>query len=311
MAWEKRLLFWTVLVPLALFVGLGAAVRYELPDERGQWTLPGVAGRPPQAPVELEIRGVGRFVVNPEGLKTRRPDIFRPGFLSVFDLVAHLADLGLIDLIYHYDPTMMTHVIESLNGLRGWWYDAHYAGGRFERTAVRMDHYPVKDGMRIVLYLEDPKRLAAIHQSFREEVDRLAQNEGRVVIPEVVIWGPRGTLAFREVPVRAHGVRAEMLQPGVITALDVLLSLGELGLLTKLGLVWHDQPLDCYKVELIAGEGFDLEAGEGCTILQEVGSAILAPFPPAKVHTDVHVHLSPDLQVLVAPEYVRWRLVCP
>jgi hypothetical protein len=310
-------------LPLAL--GLLAATvgasesetSYVLPNQ-GQWALPtGVhVGRAPSATIEVEIRGTGILTVDPSLVTQRRPDVFRPGHLSVFDLVAHLAEQGAIQATYRFDPSLNTYVIESLNDRAGWWYDAHYPSGRFERTTVRMDHYPVKDGMKVLLYLERPDRLGAIHTSFRDEVARLAANGGRVVIPEVVIRARRETLTFRDVPVTARDARGDVFQPGVVTALDVLLSLGELGHLSGLRLTWRTRVgetelVESYSVSWIAGADFSVEAVSPCVFVYSVGSEILVPFVPPHGHMPGQVHLALDLHALTSPEHVWWSWVCP
>jgi len=303
----------------AVASGWASGTSYVLPSGAGEWALPsGVhVGRAPSATIAVVIRGIGTFPVDPSAVTTRRPDLFRPGHLSVFDLVAHLAEQGTIQATYRLDLGMNTHVIESLNGRRGWWYDAHYPGGRFERTTVRMDHYPVKDGMRVLLYLEQPDRLAAINTSFQEEVVRRAANQGRVVIPEVVIRGARrGNLTFHNVPVTPHNARSDVFQPGVVTVLDVLLSLGEQGHLSELRLTWRSRvgeaaPVESYYVDLIAGPGFSAEAVSPCAFVYDVGAEILTGFKPPHGHTADEIHLGLDLHALTSPEHVRWAWVCP
>ncbi|MFH1609662.1 MAG: hypothetical protein ABID40_03440 [Candidatus Bipolaricaulota bacterium] len=317
----RRFLGFSLALGLVLGVAAGAwatGTSYVLPDGQGSWALPkGVhVGRAPSAAIEVEIRGIGTFLVDPSEVKALRPDVFRPGHLSVFDAVAHLVGQGTIQATYRLDLSMNTHVIESLNGRVGWWYDAHYPGGKFERTTVRMDHYPVKGGMKILLYLEQPDRLAAIYTSFQEEVARLAANQGRVVIPEVTIRGPRGSLTFRDLPVTPHDVRSDVFRPGVVTALDVLLSLGELGNLSGLRLTWRTrvgetEPVENYYVDLIAGTDFSAEAVSPCAFVYDVGAEILTEFKPPHGHTAAQIHLSFDLHVLASPEHVKWAWVCP
>jgi len=289
----------------------GVAQSFLLPDPVAGWGVPEGAprGRLPTARVNVSIAGVGTFAVDPTEVRTLRPDVFREGHLSVFGLLVHLAGEGRIALVYRYDEGMATHVIESLNGQTGWWYEAHYAGGGFEPNAVRMDHYPVKDGLAVRVYREDPKRLAALYEGFRTEVARRAAHGGQVVVPQVVIRGPRWKLEFRDVPVRPHGVRVDLFQPGVVTGLDVLLSLGEQGLLRGLKLTWYDRigradPVDSYFVELIAAEGGSAEAFDSCGFLYEVGELALRGFKGA------FVHIPADARVIVCPEYMEWSWRC-
>ena len=225
---------------LAITPAVAANDAHLLPNAEGGWSLPdGSVGLIPAAKGTIEIRGRGILSFDPSLITATRPDVFMPGHFSVFDVLTHLAATGAIELEYVFDDELQTHVIESLNGLDGWWYDAHYEGGSFDRTAVRMDLFPVKDGISIVVYLEDPARLAAIHEHFREEVVRRESSETGVVVPTVTLRSSGDSIVFEDVRVVAHDVRPDVFQPGLITMLDVLLSLGELGLLSDLGLEWR------------------------------------------------------------------------
>ena len=120
-----------------------------------------------------------------------------------------------------------------------------------------MDMYPSKDGTEIRLNRQREEYLARVCRTFGDEVLRRMRNGGEVILPEVVIQGPRGnTTNFTEVKVTPHNVRSDMLKPGTITALDILLSLGEQGKLSELKLTWYDSigeadPVDSYWVEQI------------------------------------------------------------
>ena len=222
---------------IACFVGLPAlgGQLAELPSSEGTW-LPVLdpAGRPPSVVGTVEIRGMGTLGFEPSEIATQRADVFVPGQFSVFDVLVHLAESGAISMEYAFDPELQTHIIHALNGLEGWWYDAHYEGGSFDRTVARMDQFPVKDGMSIVLYLEDPERLAAIHEHFRDEIKRRALTEG-LVVPRVTLRSATSTITFEDVVVSSHDARADVFRPGLTTMLDVLLSLGEQGALDSLG----------------------------------------------------------------------------
>jgi len=290
-------------------VALGQS--FVVPDAQAGWAIPVGApiGRLPTAEIRVTITGIGTFSVDPRVVRTLRPDIFQDGHLSVFDLIAYLGERGEISLLYRYDGELRTHVVESLNGQGGWWYEAHYAGGRLEPNQMRMDTYPVKDGTQVRLFREDLKRLAAIQASFAREGERVRANGGRVVLPKVTIRGPRWSLAFRDVEVRAHGVRSDVFQPDVVTALDVLLSLGEQGHLTGLKLTWYEgigraTPVDSYFVELIAGGGYSAEAFDSCGFLYELGDLALQGFKGA------FVHVPSDGRPIVSPEYMEWSWRC-
>lgn len=288
-----------------------------LPSESDGWTPSSEAhvGRAPTARGSIEIRGTGTLEFDPSQIEALRSDVFQSGHFSVFDVLVHLANQGAIELGYQFDESADTYVIKALNGLEGWWYDAHYAGGSFNRTVVRMDHYPVKDGMTIQFYLEDPDRLTAIHTSFRQEVDRRQQNGDQVIIPTVTIRSPQASLTFDEVVVKAHNVRADLFQPGVTTVLDVLLSLGEQEKLTSLTLSWHDgaedaDPIDNYFVNLITGDAFSPEATGSCIFTHQIGSGTLKDYLAPNACEGSHIHLTADVEVITSPEYVEWLWAC-
>jgi len=211
-------------------LALGASETLLLSPNTG-WFLPDdyAQGRLVTETGTLEIRGLGELSFDPATITRLRPDIFLPGHFSVFDVLVHLAETNGLELEYEFDEELQTYVIQSLSGLSGWWYDAHYEGGSFDKTVVRLDQFPVRDGMSILLYLEDPARLDAIAQHFREEVARRAENDGAVIIPTVTLLSSTATVEFNNVAVTAHDSRSDVFQAGVITMLDVLLSLGEQG----------------------------------------------------------------------------------
>ncbi len=278
---------------------------YYLP-RNGQWKLPDdtPTGRTPSEQGSIEIEGLGDFTFVPQEIETLRPDIFQPGHFSVFDVVAHLADKGWFTLKYHYNPSLDTHVIDELDDCMNWWYRAHYAGGWPEINVFRMDMYPYKDGMTIRLCTQSEEYMGHIYSSFGEEIQRKSINLGRVVIPEVRV----GTTVFTNVPVSAHNERADILQPGTITALDVLLSLADQGHLERLKLTWYwsiddVDPADSYWVEQIAtGDGvYDAEAApERGGWVYESGSRQFSGFRGS------HIDIPADVRVIVSPEYMTW-----
>jgi len=287
-----------------------------LPTPAGSWNLPiEQAGRLPAAEGSIEIRGRGVLTFDPSEIAALRNDVFRPGHFSVFDILVHLADSGEIDLEFAFDPEQETHVITSLNGLEGWWFDAHYEGGSFDRTVVRMDLFPVKDGMSIVLYLEDPERLAAIEEHFRDEIRRQGTSGEGMVIPRVTLRSVTSERVFEDVSVTPHGARADVFQPGTVTMLDVLLSLGEQGALERLAVEWRDEAddaetIDGYFVAAIASGDFAPEAAGTCVLIHQVGGQIIDPYLAPHTHTMSHIHLTAGLEVLIAPESVVWLWTC-
>ena len=311
-AWGLSLVLITVMHVVVFSAGetllLNADSGWDLPSGYAQ-------GRPAAETGILEIRGLGELSFDPTAITTLRPDIFLPGHFSVFDVLVHLAETNGFELEYEFDEELQTHVIQSLSGLSGWWYDAHYEGGSFDKAVVRLDEFPVKDGMNIIVYLENPARLDAVYGHFREEVDRRAANGGVVIIPLVTLLSSTATAEFHDVAVTAHDARSDVFQAGVITMLDVLLSLGEQGALTELGLDWREQDgdiliVDGYYVVSVQAEGFAPETTGSCVLTHQISGETIAEFLSPHTHTMSHIHLTADLEVLVSPESVEWLWIC-
>jgi len=282
------------------------APSYRLPTSAGLWKPETKhVGDAPSGAGRVQIEGVGTFSFVAEDVARQRPDIFQEGYFSLFDVLVHLSERGDVELTYHFDEGMATHVIDSLNGKGGWWHNAHYASGWFEPNVFRMDLYPYKDNTRFRLDGEREERIGAIQDGFRGEVERLNQNGGQVVIPDVTIRSPGGRVTFSDVPVTAHNVRNDILQPGVITALDALLSLAEQGNLSVIKLTWYEriagaEPVDSYWVEELNG---DVAVG-GCGFVYETGPRAFAGF------SGTHIHIPADVRVTVSPEYALWFWIC-
>ncbi len=262
-------------------------------------------GRLPSGPGSIEIENVGTFTFDSEAVETLRPDIFREGHFSLFDVLVHVADAHGIAMEYHLDGAMDTHIIDSLDGKLNWWYQAYYSSGWFEPNAFRMDMYPYKDNTTIRVYRGSEDRIARMCEAFGDEVRRLQQTNGEVVIPNVSVQDPNGTRVFEDVVVTPHNVRSDVLQEDVITALDIILSLGEQGELSEVGLNWYPtiaraDPVDHYFIERID----EAEAYGRCGYVYEVGSRQFAGFSGS------HIHIPTDTRVIVSPEYAMWFWLC-
>lgn len=297
------------------------APSYVLPNQDGGWTPPAShEGRVPTgADTLLRIDGVGEFSFDASQVRTLRPDVFQPGHFSLFDVLAHLAEREGFAMEYHFDEAVDTHIIDSIDGRGGWWYKAHYSGGWDEQNVFRMDQYPYKDGTQVQLTREKEDRLADIYRTFREEVARLESNSGQVILPRVTIESPyfegNGYRTFNDVAVVAHDVRIDVLQPGVVTGLDVLLSLAEQGELARLRLTWYERigiadPVESYWVEQIdeaefyKGPGFVTESYESCGFVYETGPEEFPGFSGS------HIHIPSDVRAIVSPEYAFWFWIC-
>lgn len=276
------------------------------PNVDGSWVPPETAeGRIPSETGMVNVIGVGQFSFEPGNVRTLRPDVFVGGHFSLFDALVHIHELGHIQMEYTYNDELATHVIESIEGQPHWWYLAHYAAGWWEDSVLHMDLYPWKDGTALRVQPVTESLMSRIHLAFEQEVQRLAANDGKVIIPEVVIEDPTGTKVFQDVHVTPHGVRSDILQDGVITALDILLSLGEQGYLSTVGVTWYSSigradPVDNYFVERID----DAEATLRCGYVYEVGPVDFSGFRGA------HIHVATDVRVLVSPDYAVWFWLC-
>lgn len=276
---------------------LSATNSWRLPTDRP-------TGRLASQPGLIQIEGLGEFTFNPLEVETTRPDIFREGHFSVFDVVAHLGNRGWFSLRYHYDERLATHVIDDLNGQTNWWYRTQCAGGWPEINASRMDLSPYWDGMLITLQTQPEEYMGRIYNSFAEELLRKSVNLGRIVIPEIRI----GTVIYHNIPVSAHDFRDDVLQPGIVTALDVLLSLADQGKIDRLKLTWYyeidcAEPADSFRVEQISdGDGiYDAEASaETGGWVYETGAREFSGFRGS------HIHIPADVRIIVSPEYMTW-----
>jgi hypothetical protein len=169
----------------------------ENPIDQGEEKPPGSA--PPLPSIEYDTRperegrirvGSETYTFNPDNVNTTRPDIFNPGYFSMFDVLVHVAEKEYIDLEYHFDESMNTHVVDSIDGEEDWWYMAFYDGGWSENNFFRPDHYPWKDGTTLRFFKVKRDTLDLAYDIFRKEVARKRGMEGKVVIPRVVIDGP-------------------------------------------------------------------------------------------------------------------------
>ncbi len=244
------------------------------------------------------------FTFDPTKVETVRPDIFNPGYFSMFDVLVHLDKQGTVDLEYHFDNSMNTHVIDSMNGEPYWWYEAYYDGGWAENNVFRIDHYPWKEGTTLRFLNANPSRLENIYSVFREEVTRRKDNDDWLIIPKVIIRGRTFTREFENVAVTPHNVRNDVLKENVTTALDVIMSLGDQEKISY-ELKWYESIgtasiVKDYWVEAIDGD----KAYGRCGFVYEAGSFRYRGF------SGNHIHLPTDVRVLNSPEYVEFFWIC-
>ena len=245
------------------------------------------------------------YTFDPNRIQTVRPDIFQPGHFSIFDILVDLHNSGQISLAYHFAPEMNTHVIDSIDGHPHWWYHVYYDGGWPEHNIFRMDHYPWKEQSVVMFVKEAEDQLNAHYDIFRSETIRRAEMGPELIIPEVQISGHYSELIFTDVHVTAHNLRNDTFQNGIITAIDVIMSLGDQGQLTyelqyysSIGV--YAGIVQSYWVE---GINEDIAYG-GCGFVYEEGSL------RGRIIGGNHIHIPSDTRVSVSPDYAKWFWIC-
>ncbi len=242
------------------------------------------------------------YYFHPNDVTTLRWDLFQPGHFSLFDILVHLEKERKIQLVYHFNETMDTHVIDSLNGHPYWWYEAQYERGWREDNAHRMDYYPWKNETKLFLIRTTQSFIQTIYSAFVEQFKRRVENQNQIIIPRIYIEAPSGHLEFENISVRSHNLRNDFLRTGVITAMDVILSLGDQDLITyelqwieSIGRVEH---VRSYWVQAIND---DLSQGR-CGWVYETGSL--------ETVGQNHIHIPSDIRILYSPYYVSWFWIC-
>jgi hypothetical protein len=252
---------------------------------------------------EVIVQGVGTLKFNPDEVNTIRPELFRDGHYSIFDILVDLNNRGEINMNYSYDSSMDTYLIHSINNELNWWYKAYYDQGWLEPNVWRMDHYPYKPNMYIRLEKTSLNLLQVIYNTFREEIDRLNNNNGTIIIPNVFIRSPTNNLIFQNVEVSPHNLRNDFLQDGVITAIDVIMSLGDQGLLTY-KLKWYTT-IGIAEVKNYYVDGINNDNAYGkCGFVYEVGDVSSSGL------MGNHIHIPSDIRIITSPEYEEWFWIC-
>jgi len=251
---------------------------------------------PGLGPSNFKIGGTS-YSFNKNEIDTVRPDLFQNGSFSVFDILVHLNSTGQISLNYHFNVSMDTHVIDSINGDTGyWWYHIYYSGGSLEKNVVRMDHYPWKPGAVIGIYHESESYIDNVYSRFEEEVARFVQNSNSIIIPVVTIDGDTFFEEFYNVTVVPHNLRNETFTNDIITAIDVILTLGDLGNITY-ELRWIQSFRNARYVYSYFVSKINNDATSGrCGFLHVVSGSF--------------DWLSADERILTSPESVMWYYDC-
>jgi len=256
---------------------------------------------PPQG--YIQIAG-DNIPFRPQDVETVRPDIFRPGSFSMFDVLVHVSNQGLVNLEYHFNSSMNTYVIDMLNGSPFWWYRVIYSGGWYENNVFRMDHYPWKNGTSLTFYKERETRLQLIYETYVADVQRFQANGAITIVPEISINGVGFSERFYDITVTPHNLRNDTFQNDVITAIDVMLSLGDQDLISY-KLQWYNAISTARVVNNYWIDGINGENTSGtCGWVYDTGSLEFYGFGGN------HIHLPSDARAINSPEYMRWFWIC-
>jgi len=259
-------------------------------------------------PIEMNriiIESLGTFEFTPKDISAIRNEVFNEGFFSLFDVLIYLDETGQISMNYEFSEEYGTHIIRDINGLEGWWYVAYYDGGWSENNVWRMDLYPYKDRSSIQLRRIEIGQIQAIYESFAEEVERTRKDNGNLIIPEVIIQGKNSVQVFENVDVNSHNLRDDYFLEGTITAIDVIISLSDAGLITH-RLNWYESIgsatiVKNYFVDEINGD----ESHGRCGFVYELGEDLFTGF------RGNHIHIPSDIRVLqTTPDYVKFFWIC-
>jgi hypothetical protein len=274
-------------------------------DEKGNQIIGMPSDTIPSEQGHIMIGNVGDFTFEPSDIKTLRDDIFNEGYFSIFDILAHLDENGTIDMEYHFDDDMNTYVIDSINGMENWWYIAYYDGGWPERSAYRMDHYPYKERMYISISEAEERQLEDYYEVFRQEIRRKNENGGKIIVPEVIITTPGDFLMlFENVEIKPHDLRSDIFKPGAITAIDAVMTLGDMGEI-EYSLNWYESVgtaglVKNYFVDRINED----ESFNRCGFVYEEGSYRFEGF------VGNHIHIPSDSRIINSPEYITFFWIC-
>jgi len=283
----------------------------------------------------VEIMGVQYpFEPNEYNILTLRPDIFAPGWFSMFDVILAVAEKNGINIDYYYDESRKTHFITSVDGVEAdYWYHFSYDAGtgsnnelRFRR-AYRWDEALWRSGVSVRIVTGED--LWEIKSEYLEEIERekilghVIPNVSISINPSNYQENPSGSgritvkRTFANVEVTPHNLRAtgypspysKPFQPGVITSIDVLLSLKDKGMLDVVTSVFYNHfaghYIDSYYVVELGFPGVGTAHSSG----RQGFVYTISNGTPNRLtnNADRKFHMTSDISVVHAPDFCTWR----
>ncbi|QIZ76106.1 hypothetical protein [Ferrimonas lipolytica] len=202
------------------------------------------------------------LATNPDGFGagTSRPDIFVEGHYNAFDVlrytVATRDDMRFEgDVISYKDSKYNTFEFRlswdsngdgEFNSNDGEYYNSddwhfasitdrgqttQYGGMRHDYNYQRMDTFWVREATEMRFLVHDEVMTNRRHWIWQREQDRTAANNGKFIVPlfmHIDLNPENGVeVVANNIEVTAYNVRSDVFQPGVITAMDVWMSLAE------------------------------------------------------------------------------------
>jgi hypothetical protein len=294
-----------------------------------------VAGGAPPVPGSRVRIGTQVHAFDPlrHNISSVRPDIFAPGYFSMFDVILAVAREQGISVEYHWDPSRKTHFIDAIDGRPAdYWYRFSYDAGSGNQSELglrreyRWDEALWRPGVWIAV--TEGEALGEIKAAYLREIQREEAHGPMVPLVTIAInpsayqGNPPGsnrvtvTREFRDVRVSPHDLRAagapgpfsRPFQPGVVTSLDVLLSLRDQGELSLVSSVFYTylagKYIDSHYVVALGfpGVGTAHASGRhGFTYTTGNGSW-------QRMVNDANrtFHITADIAVLHAPDFSTW-----
>ncbi|MBE0643060.1 MAG: T9SS type A sorting domain-containing protein [Bacteroidetes bacterium] len=299
--------------------------------------LNGKGARPATQGSGVIIRGK-QYAFDQTSLDMRalRTDIFAPGYFSLFDVLLAVARREGVRIAYHWDEDCQTHFIDTVDGVAGdFWYGFSYDAGSGtqnelnNRRQIRWDELLWQPGSWITLRMGED--VAGLKAEFAEEIAR--ERQFGHIVPQVQISvnpsdfhgnPPESnritvTKNFRDVLVTPHGLREAgrdslhrmPFQPGVVTAIDLLLSLQDQGQLDMVGTAYFThlagKVMDSYRVRSLGYPGVGLAHASGRQgFVYTTGNGTAQRLAN---NADGKQHVHSDIHVIHAPDFARWRWI--
>ncbi|MFC2131065.1 T9SS type A sorting domain-containing protein, partial [Bacteroidota bacterium] len=282
--------------------------------------------------------GENQFEFNQDeyNIETVRPDIFAPGYFSMFDAILAVAAKNDIEIEYHFDSTCMTHFITRVNGTEAdYWYHFSYDARSVNSREIlysrenRWDEALWRPGVWV--YVVNGEDLDGLKKEFMEEIER--EKQYGHMIPSVSIsinpgsyrGNPEGlgrisvSRQFNNVIITPHNMRSQKsstlfkmpFQPEVVTSMDVPLSLMDNGELDVVTSVFYDYLegyyIDSYYIVELGFPGIGSSYSSGSQgIVYTTGNGRNGKLVN---NADGKLHITSDIHVIHAPDFSNWRWI--